>query len=259
MLALTIVIAAVFGLVVGSFVNVVIVRVPSDESVVKPPSKCPLCQKPIEPRDNIPIVSWVLLRGKCRNCGEPIHWGYPVVEALNALLWALAAWRFGFHLELLPYLFFFSALLALAAIDIQIYRLPDKITFTTGLASVVALSVVALVHHDPHAIGAAAISGVAYFFFLFVPAWIYPKGMGFGDVKLAALLGLYLGFLTPTYVPVLAVLSLVISSLIGLVIGVGVLVARKGQSRPYPFGPWLALGCILSVLFSSQLLSLYGF
>ncbi len=258
MLALFIAVAALFGLVVGSFVNVVIVRVPSGESVVRPPSKCPQCGHAIEPRDNVPIVSWLLLRGRCRHCGEPIHWGYPVVEALNGVLWGLAAWRFGPHLLIVPYLFLFSVLLALSAIDIQIYRLPDKITLTAVAISLVLLPVVALVEGEPKWIATALISGAAYFLFLFVPALIYPRGMGFGDVKLVGLLGLYLGFITPSYVPVLAVLSVVISSLIGLVVGVGALAVRGGKSQPYPFGPWLALGCVLSVLFSSQLLSIYG-
>lgn len=246
------------GLITGLFVNVVIVRVPSGEALLSPLSQCPLCHAAIGARDNIPIVSWFWLRAKCRHCGQPIHWGYPVVEALNGVLWALAAWRFGPHLLVVPYLFCFSVLLALSAIDLQIYRLPDRITLTAGVISLVMLSIVAVVEGEPMWIAAALISGVGYFLFLLVPAVVYPRGMGFGDVKLVGLLGLYLGFLTPSYVPVLAVLSVVISSVIGLVVGLGVLVARGGKSRPYPFGPWLALGGVVSVLFSSQLLSFYG-
>ncbi len=259
MLAAYYVAVALAGVVVGSFVNVVIVRVPSDESIVRPRSKCPLCQHPIEPRDNIPIVSWLLLRGRCRHCGEPIHWGYPVVEALNGVLWLLAAVRFGPHLLVVPFCFLFSVLLAQSAIDIQIYRLPDRITFTAGAVTAVLLPVVALVHGDPAWIGTAAASAAGYFVFLLIPALIFPRGMGFGDVKLVALIGAYLGFITPTYVPVLAVLSVIISSLIGVAIGIGALAVRGGKSEPYPFGPWLALGAVVTVLFSSRLLGLYGF
>lgn len=250
--------AVALGLLTGLFVNVVIVRIPAGEAVLCPLSKCPLCHAAIGATDSVPIISWFRLRARCRHCDQPIHWGYPVVEALNGLLWGLAAWRFGPHLLLVPYLFCFSVLLALSAIDIQIYRLPDKITFTAGAISLVMLTVVALVEGEPMWIGAALVSGIAYFLFLLLPAIVYPRGMGFGDVKLVGLLGLYLGFLTPTYIPVLAVLSVVISSVIGLVVGLGVLVARGGKSQPYPFGPWLALGCIVSIVFSPQLLGLYG-
>ncbi len=250
--------AVVLGLLSGLFVNVVIVRVPGGEPLLSPLSKCPLCHATIRARDNIPVIAWLRLRARCRQCGEPIHWGYPVVEALNGALWGLAAWRFGPHLVVVPYLFCFSVLLALSAVDIQIYRLPDKITFTAGAMSLVMLTAVALVEDEPMWIGAALISGAAYFLFLLLPAIVYPRGMGFGDVKLVGLLGLYLGFLTPSYIPVLTLLSVVISSVIGLVVGVGALVARGGKSQPYPFGPWLALGGIVSILFSPQLLGLYG-
>ena len=126
---LLLVLLAVFGLVVGSFLNVVIVRVPSGESLVAPPSKCPLCETAIAPRDNIPVVSWLLLRGKCRSCGEPIPAGYPLVEVANAVLWVLAGIRFDASVELIPYALFFSVLLALSVIDLELYILPNRITY----------------------------------------------------------------------------------------------------------------------------------
>lgn len=258
----------VAGLVAGLFVDVLIVRVPAGESVTRPGSRCPHCRARVGARDNVSMVSWLARRGRCRSCGGAIHWGYPVVEVLNAVLWGLAAWRFGARWQLVPYLLFFSVLLALSVIDLKISRLPDKLTFPSTATSLVLIPVAALLmgtygehghRFTPgHAVVAAFIGGVAYFGLLFIPAWVYPRGMGFGDVKLAGLMGLYLGWISPTYIPVLVILSLVIASVIGLVVGLGVLVARGGKSKPYPFGPWLALGCILAIVGSDQLLGFYG-
>ncbi len=191
------------------------------------------------------------------------------VAVLQAVLWGLAAWRFGPSWQLVPYLLFFSVLLILSVIDLDTYRLPDALTLPSIAASLLLLPVTALiqgtyVEHGHrftpiHATTAALIGGITYFGFLFVPAWISPRGMGFGDVKLAGLMGLYLGWVSPTLVPVLVILSLVIASVIGLVVGLGVLVARGGKSRPYPFGPWLALGCVIAIVGSDPLLGLYAF
>src|SRR6478752_5790279 len=112
-LGLLLFLLALFGLVIGSFLNVVIVRVPSGESIVSPPSKCPQCEQAIQTRDNIPVISWLLLKGRCRNCGEPIPAGYPLVELGNAVLWVLAGLCFGASIELIPYALLFSVLLAL--------------------------------------------------------------------------------------------------------------------------------------------------
>lgn len=242
------------GLAAGSFLNVVIVRVPAHESVVRPGSRCTQCKQPIAWRDNIPVMSWLLLRGRCRSCHEPIPAGYPLVELANAALWVAGALRFGPHLVLVPYLALFSVLLALSVIDLELYILPNRIIYPSVLASVVAIPLVALVVGHPRSIVYAFVGGLGYFLFLFIPALIYPRGMGLGDVKLAGLMGLYLGWLHP----VLALISLVLASLIGIVAGMVVLVARRGKSRPYPFGPWLAMGCVAAILFSRPLLSRYG-
>ncbi|MCU1452797.1 MAG: prepilin signal peptidase PulO-like peptidase [Acidimicrobiales bacterium] len=262
MTALLLVLLAVSGLVVGSFLNVVIVRVPAGESLVRPASRCPQCEAPIRSRDNVPVVSWLLLRGRCRSCGEQIPIGYPLVELGNAALWVAAGLRFGLHPHLFAYLALFSVLLALSVIDLELYILPNKITYPSIVVS--ALVVIPLiswaVRADPlAAIRDALVGGVAYAGFLLVTAIGYSllarrEGMGLGDVKLALLMGLYLGWLHP----VLALESLIVSCVIGLVAGLGVLVVRKGKSEPYPFGPWLALGCIAAVLFSGPLLHIYG-
>lgn len=179
---------------------------------------------------------------------------YPVVEIMNAALWVSAGIRFGFHPAVVPYLVLFSVLLELSVIDLEQYILPNRIVYPAILFALVSLPVVAILVGRPRAIVGLLVGGVGYFLFLFIPAIIYPKGMGFGDVKLALLMGLYLGWIHPA----LALPALVLASVIGLLAGV-VLLVRRGKSRPYPFGPWLALGCILAILFSRQLLKSYGY
>lgn len=180
--------------------------------------------------------------------------GLPLVAVGNAALWVAAGVRFGPHLVILPFLVLFSALLVLSLIDFEHSVLPNRITYPAVLFTVVAIPVVSIVVGRPHTILGAAAGGIGYFLLLFIPAVVYPKGMGFGDVKLAGLMGLYLGWIHP----LLALPALVIASVIGLVAGV-VLLLKRGASRPYPFGPWLALGCVLTILFSGPLLSRYGY
>ncbi|CAN5641957.1 A24 family peptidase [soil metagenome] len=256
---LLLVLLAVIGLVIGSFLNVVIVRVPSGESLVRPPSKCPQCEAPIAPRDNIPVLSWLLLRGRCRSCSEPIPAGYPLVELANAALWVLAGVRFGAGWVLVAYAVLFSVLLVLSVIDLELYILPNKITYRAILASVVAVPLVARAVDDPSsAMWGALIGGVGYAGFLLVTLLAYElivhkDGMGMGDVKLAVVLGIWVGFLSPY----LVLFALIAASVIGLVVGAGIFLVRRA-SQPYPFGPWLAVGAVAVILTSRQILDAYG-
>lgn len=242
------------GVAVGSFLNVVIVRMPEELSLLRPPSRCPQCETPIANRDNIPVVSWLLLRGRCRSCREPIPAGYPLVEAANGLLWVAAGLRFGVGWALIPFLLLFSTLLAQSVIDLELYRLLDNITFPVLAASALLISGVSLVEGDPRQILFALGGAVGYFLFLFIPALIYPRGMGLGDVKLALLMGLFLGWVNP----ILCLYALIVAALLGLVAGIVLYVARGGKSAEFPFGPWLALGCILVLLASAPILDFYG-
>ncbi len=258
--ALLLVFFGVFGLVIGSFLNVVIVRVPSKESLLSPPSKCPLCETPIAPRDNIPVLSWLLLRGKCRSCSEPIPVGYPLVEATNAVLWVVAALRFSSIPVAIGFALFFSVLLALSVIDLELSILPDLITLPSALASVVILTILAFVATDNPggAILGAVIGGVGYSLFLFVvligfELIVHKEGMGFGDVKLAVVLGLWLGWIQP----LLILFALIGASFAGLLVGIAYFVVRR-KSMPFPFGPWLAVGAVGAILASRPILEIYG-
>ncbi len=216
------VLLGVVGLAAGLFLNGVIVHVPTGGSAV--------------------------------SRSERFAVRYALVVLSNAGLWVAAGLRFGPHLMVAPYLALFSVLLALSVIDLERYILPNRITYPSILGSLVVIPAVALTLGRPDGIVHALVGGAGYFAFLFVPALIYPRGMGFGDVKLAGLMGLYLGWIHP----LLTLLSLVMASVIGLAAGLMVLVVRRGKSRPYPFGPWLAMGCVLAILFSRPLLARYG-
>ncbi len=250
------VVLALYGLAVGSFLNVLIVRVPEGASVVRPPSRCPLCEQQIALRDNVPVVSWLLLRGRCRSCSEPIPAGYPLVEVASAALWVVAGLRFGATWELIPFALLFSVLLALSVIDLELYILPNAITYPSILVSLVVIPGLAFVATDnpAGAILGAVVGMVAYAggLGLTLVAWeliVRKEGMGAGDVKLAVLLGLWIGYLHP----VLVLYSLIAASVLGLVVGAGIYVVRRA-SQPYPFGPWLAIGAIAVIVASEPIL-----
>src|SRR5215213_8477161 len=186
--SLLVIVAFLFGMVVGSFLNVVIHRVPRHESIVWPASHCPHCGESIRPRDNLPLISYLLLRGRCRNCKEPISARYPAVEALTGLLFGAAAYEFGVSLELLPALILISTLFALAVIDVEHRLLPNVIVGPAALAGLV-LSILA----DPSGWWIYPLSAIAVAGALLGLALIYPSGMGMGDVKMGGMLGAFLG------------------------------------------------------------------
>ena len=249
-----VVFSAVLGLAIGSFLNVVIWRVPRKESVVRPPSHCPQCETPISPRDNVPVLSWLFLSGKCRHCKNPIPVRYPLVEAGCGVLFLAVAARFGASWELPAYLVLTAALLAISIIDLEHFIVPDRITAPLTVSALALLGVAALAEGNGWRFGRTLLGGVAYFAFLLLLNIFYPKGMGMGDVKLAFSLGLYLGWLGWGQV----FLGGFLAFLLGAVVGV-TLIATKIKSRKdvVPFGPFLALGAMLTILWGDPILRWY--
>jgi leader peptidase (prepilin peptidase)/N-methyltransferase len=221
---------------------------------VAPRSRCPKCGTELANRDNVPVVSWLVLRGRCRTCSEPISPRYPLVEALTGVLFAAVAVRFGFEAALPAFLVLTAFLVALSAIDLDTFLLPKKLVWPAFGAGAVLLGVAAVIDGDRQgAIEAAAGAAIA-FALLYVVFFISPRGMGFGDVRLAAVLGLHLGWIE---LPLVG-LGLFLSFLVASIVGIGLLVTRrKGRKDRVPFGPFLATGTLLAVLFGEPILRVY--
>jgi leader peptidase (prepilin peptidase)/N-methyltransferase len=252
--AFVICLSAVVGLLVGSFLNVVVWRVPRGESVVRPPSHCPSCDHPIRQRDNVPILSWLLLRGRCRDCGHPISKRYPLVELATTVLFAVMAWHFGAVWELPAYLYLAAITVALTLIDIDVRRLPDAIVLPSYVVTVVLLLVPALVDGRWDDLLRAVLGGAALFAGYFLLAFINPRGMGFGDVKLAGVLGLYLGWLGWGVLLIGAFARFLLGGAYGLVL---MLAGRAGRKTAIPFGPFMLGGALLAVLFGQDVVDAY--
>jgi leader peptidase (prepilin peptidase)/N-methyltransferase len=245
------VIALVFlggaGLIVGSFLNVVIYRVPLGMSIVLPGSACPSCGTPIAPRDNIPVLSWLLLHARCLSCGARISRRYPLVEIVTALLWvALGWWAVGDGVDpLLPLLLVLgSAGVALTLIDFDHHRLPDAIVLPLYPVTLVGLVFAGLMSHD-WPLASTAI-GAGSWLLLIGGLWFITggRGMGFGDVKVAPLLGATLGWISVGS----ALVGLLGAFLLGGLFGIGLLVSgRAGRQAKMPFGPFLFLGTLMAV------------
>lgn len=244
----------VLGLLIGSFLNVVVWRVPRGESVVSPPSACPRCGARIAWYDNLPVVSWLVLRGRCRRCHEPISVRYPLVEAGTGILFGLVAWHFGISWTTPAYLYLAAISVALALIDIDTRRLPNAIVLPSYVVVPVLLAVASWGADDWPAMLRAVIGGVALYAFYFVMVLVKPGAMGFGDVKLAGILGAYLAWLGWGSFAVGAFAAF----LVGGVFSIGLMVAgRAGRKSKIPFGPWMLIGCAIGVAFGESLWSAY--
>jgi leader peptidase (prepilin peptidase)/N-methyltransferase len=239
--------AGVLGAVVGSFLNVVAYRLPRHESLVTPASRCPACGTPVKPYDNIPILSWLLLRGHCRSCAAPISPRYPLVEALTAGLCVGAVLAHQSAAAITLSIVLILLVVPAALIDLEHRIIPNRIT---ALGAVLALLIGVVL--DPAGEPERLIAGAAAGGFLLLAALAYPGGMGMGDVKLAGVMGLFLG------APVAAAILIALVS--GVLVG-ALVIARKGtrvgRKTAVPFGPFLALGALVAVFAGQPLIDLY--
>lgn len=258
MTALVLGLVGLLGLVIGSFLNVVIHRVPRGESLVSPPSRCPACDAPIRPWHNVPVVSWLVLRGRCAACGARISVQYPLVEAGTAALFVLLTVRLSALGELaaLPAFLYFGALgLALALIDLEVRRLPDRLVLPSYPILAVLFAGAAWWRGDWPTLLRAVLGAAALFAFYFAVAFIHPAGMGFGDVKLAGLVGGVLAWLSW---PTLAIGAFA-GFLLGAIVGVALIAAgRAGRKTPVPFGPFMVAGALLAVFVAEPIADWYA-
>jgi leader peptidase (prepilin peptidase)/N-methyltransferase len=251
---LFVVFVVLVGLVIGSFLNVVIWRVPRGESIVSPPSHCPGCGHEVRPRDNIPVLSWLLLRGRCRDCGTGISARYPLVEAGTAVVFGVLTLAIGIEPELPAFLYLGAIGVALAMIDLDVKRLPNAIVLPSYPVAAALLTVAAAVDGRWEDLLRAGLGMVALYAFYFLLALVYPAGMGFGDVKLAGLLGLYLGWLGWAEVVAGGFLGFLFGGVVG---GALVLVRRAGRKSMIPFGPFMLAGALVAILWGGALADLY--
>jgi leader peptidase (prepilin peptidase) / N-methyltransferase len=232
------------GLALGSFLNFVAARVPLRRSIVKPGSACMSCGTEIAWYDNVPLVSWLVLHGRCRSCGAAIPWRYPAVELVTALLVAGSVWKFGLSGEAAVAAFFCAALVAVSATDLEHRIIPNRIVVPAAV--VVLLAQTALHPSVEWLLGGLGASG-----FLFVAALAYPAGMGMGDVKLALLLGVMLGRVVPVAL---------LAGMLAALLPSAVLLARHGskaRKMGIPFAPFLALGGVVGLFVGHPLLHAY--
>jgi len=246
-MAAAVALAFLGGLVVGSFITVVAHRVPRGESIVGPRSRCPGCGATIAAYDNVPVFSWLLLRGRSRCCGEPISRRYPLTELALGVFYAVTtAVLYDEGTELALGLVFVTVLLAITLTDLERRIIPNKILLV-GAVLAVAIAAVG----DPGSLPERAIAAVGAGGLLLLVALAYPQGMGLGDVKLAAVMGLFLG----REVAAAILVALLAGSLLGLA-----MIARRGASarkQAIPFGPFLAFGGVIGLLFGDQLVDWY--
>ncbi|MCE5194245.1 MAG: prepilin peptidase [Nitrospiraceae bacterium] len=248
------VIIFIFGSLVGSFLNVCIYRLPKQESIVMPFSYCPSCKTPIKAWDNIPILSYLFLRSKCRACKEKISFRYPVVEALNALFYCLLLWRFGIGLHLLTYFALVSSLIVITFIDLDYQIIPDSITLPGVVLGLILGSFLLpdpFSRWSPLGYKASLIGAVTGFGLYYLIAVLSKGGMGGGDIKMMAMLGAFMGWKS-------VLLTTFSGSFLGAIWGISLMIFEgKSRKTKIPFGPFLAAGALITLFYGQEILYLY--
>lgn len=237
----------IFGIVIGSFLNVCIYRIPVDESIVSPPSHCTNCGTRLKPKDLIPIFSWLFLKGRCAYCGSKISYRYALVELLTGLMFVFAYYRLGFSPLVLPYIFLMCILLIASLIDFEHYIIPDSLNIT-GIAALIIFNLIFQFVPWKESIMGCVIGALPFLLIVLITG---GNGMGMGDVKLMGVIGLYIGWK-------MALLTVFLSFILGGIIGI-ILLATKVKSRqdPMPFGPWIALSAFIVMFYGHAILNWY--
>ena len=244
-------ISIVFGVLIGSFLNVCILRLPQEESIITPGSHCPHCKNSIKAYDNIPLISYILLRGRCRYCHSPISIQYPLVEGITALGSLILFMKFGPSLSYLIYFAFVAALIVITVIDLYHQIIPDVISLPgigVGLLASLVIPQITLLN----SLIGILLGGGSLFLVATVYQWLFKReGMGGGDVKLLAMIGAFLGWKA-------VILTILLGSLIGSITGIIIMVS-KGKDFKYaiPFGPFLSLGAVIALFYGPSLINWY--
>jgi len=238
------------GLIIGSFSNVCIYRIPRNESLIRPGSHCPKCNQPIKFYDNIPLVSFIILKGKCRYCKGKISWQYPLVEFLTGIIYLLLFLRYGLQLVTFVYMFFCSALIIITFIDLKENIIPDVLSLPFLLLGFLMSFFLKNLSPINSLLGILAGGGVLLLVAILGSFLFKKEAMGGGDIKLAAMVGAFLGWQ-------LTLLSLFLSFFTGAIIGIVILIKNKGESDPIPFGPFIALGTIIALFFGHSIINWY--
>jgi len=242
----------VVGLMVGSFANVCVHRIPRGESIVFPGSHCPNCDHAIAMYDNIPLFSWLILKGNCRHCSQAIAWRYPLLEMVMGICWAGLAWHYGVTAELAVALLLFSLLWILSVIDLETYLLPNVLTYPgIGVGLICSYWLGGVAGGQAALIGALAGYGVFWLVARLFLMLTGREGMGYGDFKLLAMLGAFMGWQALPFI-------ILASSVVGTVVGiVFLLLARRGMRAEIPFGPYLAMAGMIWFVWGQQVLDWY--
>lgn len=241
------VVTGILGALIGSFLNVCIHRIPRGESIVRPRSRCPHCQTAVRFYDNLPILSFFILRGRCRDCSAPISWRYPLIELINTCGYLFLLWKFGLGWDLLVYALLFSALVVVTFIDLSHQIVPDRITLPGIVVGAIAAATVLPAGLVNALIGIVLGGGLFYLI-----AILSRGGMGGGDIKLIAMIGAFLGWRD-------VLLTIFIAALTGSIVGVYLMIVLgKGRKYPVPFGPFLAIGAIVSLYWGPEILTWYS-
>jgi leader peptidase (prepilin peptidase)/N-methyltransferase len=245
------IVSIIFGAIVGSFLNVCIFRLPKEESIVWPGSHCPHCKNSIKAYDNIPLISYILLKGRCRHCHSPISFQYPLIEGITALGSLILFMKFGPSLSYLFYFLFVAALIVITVIDLYHQIIPDVISLPGIGVGLLASLIIPQINFLDSLIGVLS-GGGSLFVVATLYQWLFKReGMGGGDVKLLAMIGAFLGWKA-------VILTILLSSLIGSITGI-IIMVLKGKDFKYaiPFGPFLSLGAMIALFYGPSIINWY--